>query len=798
MLLFFSGSVCAQQFQVKHQLALPDSVQSHELAWTDLDNDGLLDILVIANTSAGKQFLLCYKSDSIQPPVFKSGYSTGLQNSSYLIADYDLDNDMDIVVSGQHSSGPLTVAMLNDNNFVFTSDAGLPRAASIIRMGDLDEDGRKELVLSGNEGADPFFTIYKRKNNQWSIAHDSLDIKATAVEIFDFDIDGRNDLFVSGRKADNSIVTTMFYNKANLFFKPEQFGIQIDGHTNVGDVNHDGYFDIMLTGKNSLGRSNARRLTNHRSSFTIDSLQNIPQIDRAFIADFNSDGLADIHVKGSGSYANVNKIVRNNQTHADLPGINVKAIAFGDYDRDGDLDLLQAQFSNSASELFVYENADTAVNKGPMNPHYSFAVRIYNRTFMYWNKPIDDHTSENALTYDVTLRAENEDITLGEYDEIKTQRLTVTNGNNGPNNYLLLKNIPGPVFAYGIQSIDNAFFTKQAGGPCTGGGAVASCETAVAIEKIPVCKNEVVSLPGEPNTLWFSFANGFMDISSSMQVEAEGTDTVFSVTPGVLNGCAALKIYHLNVTDTMVKKTFNTKYVCEGKPIPFSAEDEFQATWSSSLKGFLSNNSSITFTPTQNDTVKVTLTNGTACVLQRNTALRISKPVVTLNGETFTILRGNEVQLMADGGVKYKWVPPAGLSNDTIPSPLAFPGNTTEYTVTVADSIGCEASAKVLVIVEGTAFVPNLFTPNEDGKNDELKVYGLDNADNFSFTIHNREGSLVYETHDAVEASNIGWNGTVRGNKQPNGVYFWKVKGKLAGKPLLLNGKTSGSIVLLR
>jgi hypothetical protein len=70
---------------------------------------------------------------------------------------------------------------------------------------------------------------------------------------------------------------------------------------------------------------------------------------------------------------------------------------------------------------------------------------------------------------------------------------------------------------------------------------------------------------------------------------------------------------------------------------------------------------------------------------------------------------------------------------------------------------------------------------------------------NFRFTIHNREGNTVYETNDIQQAATIGWNGSARGSQQPSGVYYWKVRGEQpSGGKLLLNGKTNGTIVLIR
>jgi gliding motility-associated-like protein len=221
--------------------------------------------------------------------------------------------------------------------------------------------------------------------------------------------------------------------------------------------------------------------------------------------------------------------------------------------------------------------------------------------------------------------------------------------------------------------------------------------------------------------------------------------------------------------------------------------------WSSVLKGFISNETSITYQATLPDTVKLFQTDESGCGEMHRTAINISKPILTLNGEIFHILKGSDVQLVASGGFQYSWQPPTGLSHPEIANPVASPTVTTEYTVTATDSVGCTASAKVRVIVEAVAFIPNLFTPNQDGRNDNLRVYGLGPVKSFSLSIYNREGSLVFSTTDIAEATQSGWDGTVRGVLQPGGVYYWKVKGEHQnGSKLLLNGKESGSVVLIR
>lgn len=100
---------------------------------------------------------------------------------------------------------------------------------------------------------------------------------------------------------------------------------------------------------------------------------------------------------------------------------------------------------------------------------------------------------------------------------------------------------------------------------------------------------------------------------------------------------------------------------------------------------------------------------------------------------------------------------------------------------------------------EETGYIPERFSPNNDGNNDVLTVFGLSSATSFLMQIYNREGSLVFSSGDLEQARVAGWDGTANGKAQPAGVYYWKIDGETtAGTKILLNGKSSGSVVLTR
>jgi gliding motility-associated-like protein len=116
-----------------------------------------------------------------------------------------------------------------------------------------------------------------------------------------------------------------------------------------------------------------------------------------------------------------------------------------------------------------------------------------------------------------------------------------------------------------------------------------------------------------------------------------------------------------------------------------------------------------------------------------------------------------------------------GSTSDVLsPSHFYSPGT---YNVTlVAGFGGCtDSTTKVLTVINPSGssshILPNVFTPNNDGFNDELKFSGLDRCRTYSLTIYNRWGQVVYETTDAGTEFWNGKNGTKE--EQIAGVYFY-------------------------
>lgn len=170
-------------------------------------------------------------------------------------------------------------------------------------------------------------------------------------------------------------------------------------------------------------------------------------------------------------------------------------------------------------------------------------------------------------------------------------------------------------------------------------------------------------------------------------------------------------------------------------------------------------------------------------------------PIVTVSKSNDVDCMMSVAKLEATGGTKYSWTPAISLNNATIYNPVAAPSSDTWYYVNVISDRGCtkEDSIEVKVIpggIENGYPVPNAFTPNDDGKNDCFGLQSWGFVTDFSLSIYNRWGQLLFHSNKTSDC----WDGTYKGIKQGTGMYIYQASGKgFCGKI-----SRKGTFVLIR
>lgn len=173
-----------------------------------------------------------------------------------------------------------------------------------------------------------------------------------------------------------------------------------------------------------------------------------------------------------------------------------------------------------------------------------------------------------------------------------------------------------------------------------------------------------------------------------------------------------------------------------------------------------------------------TLTNVTGCDSVIELTLHYFPLVTSLTSSNDISCDTPVTHLNATGGSTYLWWPEEGLSNSTISNPTARLSQTTLLYVQISDSLGCTTTDSLTISVNKTETINNLanvFTPNNDGLNDCLKLSGITTLQSVTWKIFNRWGALVFESSNPDDC----WNGqTLNGIDAENGTYYFTLTAK--------------------
>jgi len=146
------------------------------------------------------------------------------------------------------------------------------------------------------------------------------------------------------------------------------------------------------------------------------------------------------------------------------------------------------------------------------------------------------------------------------------------------------------------------------------------------------------------------------------------------------------------------------------------------------------------------------------------------KPLVNIGNDTTICLNKPVVLSINSTATSYLWNTGETTRSITVNTIGTYYATVTQNACTASDT---------LQVVSGDCdiFIPNAFTPNDDGTNDYFSVLGSMITHDFSLKIYNRYGQVIFSTR------NIGdkWDGTYKGKKMPVGVYPWSV--------IYINGK---------
>ena len=578
MILFFlmglSRPLYGQEFAEKFQGSII-GVADCSLAWGDYDNDGDLDILVTGtyNNVDSATSRIYQNTGNGFVEVF-AGTLAGVEASSATWGDYDNDGDLDIIIMGLRCNyvGCAEVAKIyqnTGNGFTEVFAGSLPDiAGGNVAWGDYDNDGDLDIVITGTPANyfNSVTKIYQNGGNRFTevFAGSLPGLFYGAVAWGDYDNDGYLDIVIGGMDNNSTIISKIYKNTGNGFVEsyPNTLTGIYAGSVAWGDYDGDGDLDILLTGWDGSNKI-SKIYQNSGNSFSevfIGALMGVSESSVAW-GDYDNDGDLDILLAGSDNNNNrISKIYQNTGAgfiegySGSLEGVAECSVKWGDYDNDGDLDILLAGRAGTSFPYQIitkiYENIGGTFNTKPTTPTGLNASINGSNASLSWNKSNDLQTSQNALTYNIRLGtlANSIDIQSPMSDAGNGKRLIVALGNVNQNTSWTIKNLPQGKYYWSVQAIDNNF----AGSAFANEETFDICETATPIYKtvyygyLPQqCVTLSTSTAGLTGPFSYTWNTGA--IGSSINV-CPTTNTSYILNISHANGCRKVT-FNVNVID---------------------------------------------------------------------------------------------------------------------------------------------------------------------------------------------------------------------------------------------------------
>jgi hypothetical protein len=451
-----------------------EPVRSGSCQWGDFDSDGLLDFLITGRRDTDNLYFTgLYRNLGNDEFELYSDALPGVAYGKTAWGDFDNDGDLDILLSGYNGvyNDDIVKIYRNDDGEFVSCPYSFHNKLNKAVWGDLDNDG--DLDIFANSGSEGLYFLYINLGNE-----DFQEIEMTVekklrgggVDLIDYNNDGSLDLLITGRLEDQ-VFSLIYENDGKAQFTVTDPGFipvwDSENPVAVADFDNDGDSDVILG-----GRAEANDATSVKTKLYRNVAGNFEPVVVAFPemskfspcwGDFDNDGDADLIFSGytgSGDYV---KLFQNdgNEAFVEIPdnftNMANGSIACGDYDNDGDLDLLMTGSDRDNDTFFaqIYRNDGTNSDQPPESPA-NLSAEIEGQTLVLrWNSSSDVETPAAGLSYNLYVgTAENKNRILSSHTDMATgQRKIAGFGNAGQLSRKLLTGLPAGEYVWSVQAI---------------------------------------------------------------------------------------------------------------------------------------------------------------------------------------------------------------------------------------------------------------------------------------------------------------------------------------------------------
>lgn len=465
------------------------------VSWGDSDRDGDLDLLLLAGINT-----------NIYTTLFRNdGASwTSLPGSDWLAgpglphvvfgtadwADFDHDGNLDLLITGDtgdhwyESPGQHVFRNAGGNSFTNAIEGLPPAGRGGGAWADYDNDGNLDFILVGSINLDvynlqPTNVLFRGDGRGGFVNVDAglPSVFNSAVAWGDYDNDGQPDLLIAGGTG-GGLITRVYHNRNGVF---TDIGAGLPGVASGsvawGDYDGDGWLDILLAGtvSNSSNGAVCKVFRNGHDGTFSEVAAGLPGVFNGTAAwgDYDNDGQLDVLLTGAadGSGSLAARIFRNDhgsftELAAGLSASTAGSGVWGDFDGDGRLDIavvgtgVLSYYAGNTARIFQNLIAGTNPPPEPPSPPSGLiAVATNNGVILHWTAASDPHTPTPGLTYNVRVGTTPGGgwIVPPQSDPVTGRRRLPHIGSAEHRLFSMLTNLPVGFYYWSVQTVNNRF-----------------------------------------------------------------------------------------------------------------------------------------------------------------------------------------------------------------------------------------------------------------------------------------------------------------------------------------------------
>ena len=466
-----------------------DSVAFGNAVWGDYDNDADLDILITGEKQGGVNIYSVYEN---QDGAFKkASFHFGADdygvrcNNDRSISWFDLDGDnrLEFILTGETNSHEYITEIFDPvmERNIITDLPGVFNGS--VDWGDYDKDGDPDLLITGETaGSSQITEIYRNDGEKqvygdqvnWKftpVSNELPDLKSSQGVWADLDSDGDLDIILSGKGESGNLVKYLYWNDNGEFSThgPLAYG-QADGSIAPCDYDGDGDLDVLFTG-DIVGPGYVPQtylLENEGGTFSeVETPIEGVLFSSSDWGDYDNDGDFDLVICGKDeNLTSITHVYTNDNgtfKKADfgLPGIAEGTVRWGDYDNDNDLDILLSGYKSDEPNRFtaIYRNNIKEKNTLPTAPEIFSVTTTDSTATLRWSRATDGESDSLLLTYNLELKQRtHQNRVISPMAHENGYRKVVRTGNSSSNTSRAIINLkPGTYYEARLQAIDAAY-----------------------------------------------------------------------------------------------------------------------------------------------------------------------------------------------------------------------------------------------------------------------------------------------------------------------------------------------------